>query len=210
MFKPIGILRCQGFNKRFYQSIVPGLILKMECTLTRTFHQRMVTDKAKVMVVKGKNDYNYLCPKMLKWVKFPILNSNTVLDNGYPTMWSKSAQISATEFFLTGGEINGAPQKSCFLLDTRTQKLEKKADLPTPLQAHVVCYTEVSGKVTGEGINCGLTMERLVFCLGGSPSSSQAHKYKVDDDTWSPVASMPIENFSFNCIPVRDFLYVFI
>jgi hypothetical protein len=67
----------------------------------------MVTDKAKVMKFKNINEYHLLCPKLLKWVTFPLLTNPCI--EGFPRGWTKHVQISATEFFLTGGEIEGKP-----------------------------------------------------------------------------------------------------
>jgi len=81
------------------------------------------------------------------------------LENGYPTLWAKSAQISKTEFLLIGGkDKDNFFSKKCYLLDTRTQTLVEKSELPIPLAAHVVCYFEAKGKLQGTGINCAPTV----------------------------------------------------
>ena len=73
----------------------------------------------------------------------------------------------------------------------------------------MVCYTEVRGEMSGEGVNAGPTLKRLVFCMGGHPFIKHVSKYDVDLDTWEDVCPMPIPDFSFNCVAVKHFIYVF-
>lgn len=112
-----------------------------------------------------------------------------------------------------GKDEDDNPSDKCYLLDTKTQTLTQKAELPIALAAHAVCYTETKGELRGAGINCGPTVNRLVFSFGGRHhvNESRSHKYDVDSDRWSAVASMPLESYSFNVLPVtNNLIYAFI
>ena len=136
------------------------------------------------------------------------------VEKGYPTEWPKIAQISPTEFILTGGATEDVAQSCCFKLNTENHSLVAISDLPSPRLAHQVCYAEHLGKNIGEGVNRVQKVESYVFLLAGKEEdngveSKKVFKYSIENDTWQTVSSMCIATISINVVHMGRFLYCF-